>query len=145
MQQNRRSTAVWEFDGNAAIKRKETTLVLHRGTPRAQERPMDKTQVEHATFGQKVFAAVVAAALIAVLALCLAAAQAASARDFEALVQETPAICISAQPGDTLWSIASKHQLKERSVQETVTWIKSRNNLDSSYIEAGQLLHVPNI
>ena len=46
------------------------------------------------------------------------------------------------RPGDTLWSIASKHT-GSSDVQDTIDRISEVNHLDTASIEPGQRLRVP--
>ena len=45
--------------------------------------------------------------------------------------------------GDSLWSIAEKHPVQNRSTQEVVNWISEQNDLSSATLFAGQRLIVP--
>lgn len=46
-------------------------------------------------------------------------------------------------PGDTLWSIASKHTGSNSDVQDTIDRISEVNHLTGASIEPGQRLRVP--
>lgn len=48
------------------------------------------------------------------------------------------------RPGDTLWSIASKHTASSSDVQDTIDQISEVNHLSGANIAPGQRLRVPN-
>jgi len=52
---------------------------------------------------------------------------------------------ITVQSNDTLWSIAESNPIEGVSTEQQVSWIRERNNLDSSLLRAGQTLEIPSV
>lgn len=79
-------------------------------------------------------------ALVALVILTLIAAAWISARPTRSDVG-TRVVRVS--PGDSLWSIAQRHQVPGRSTAETVEILATMNGLESSKLVAGAELRVP--
>lgn len=62
-----------------------------------------------------------------------------------AVLSNASVMTVSVRQGDSLWSIASKNSVDGCSTNAVVAWIKSRNQLTTSDIYAGQQLFVPTI
>ncbi|WP_199614721.1 LysM peptidoglycan-binding domain-containing protein [Paenibacillus alkalitolerans] len=61
--------------------------------------------------------------------------------DTKAAKQEYKKLCV--EPGDTLWEIAKKYGDPDKDVRFYIRDIKELNELDSSAIQAGQILLLP--
>lgn len=47
------------------------------------------------------------------------------------------------QPGDTLWEIAQTYGPEHADVRRTVSVIEKLNEIDGSYLQAGQVIEIP--
>ncbi|MEN8238888.1 MAG: LysM peptidoglycan-binding domain-containing protein [Actinomycetota bacterium] len=47
------------------------------------------------------------------------------------------------QPGDTLWEIAQTYGPEHADVRRTVSIIEKLNEIDGSYLQAGQVIEIP--
>ncbi len=78
-------------------------------------------------------------ALLCVAVLC----SALSARAREGALSSTAIETVRIGSGDTLWGIASQHEVRGASTQDVVRWIMEHNDVDAGSIVVGQTLRVP--
>ena len=64
---------------------------------------------------------------------------------FATSVMDSASQTITVQSNDTLWSIAESNPIEGVSTEQQVSWIRERNNLDSSLLRAGQTLEIPSV
>ncbi len=93
--------------------------------------------------GKTIRTALIAAILGVALGLAFGLAGLARSASADALLDSADVACMRVGTGDSLWSIAESCAPEGVSTERVVSWLRSRNGLDSSLIWAGQDLVVP--
>ena len=151
-------TTVYEYfgcEGSSALKPSYRELVLvdgrdssevlagQRRPPRVQSRSAASGRPERLTLGQLVLSLVVGAAVVIALCMTFFSSSSEVSSHQAAALESIPATSVVVHGGDSIWSLAEAHPVEGYSTQEVVTWIESRNQLESATIQAGQTLDVP--
>ena len=64
---------------------------------------------------------------------------------FATSVMDSASQTITVHNNDTLWSIAESNPIEGVSTEQQVSWIREKNNLDSSLLRTGQTLEIPSV
>ena len=64
---------------------------------------------------------------------------------FATSVMDSASQTITVHSNDTLWSIAESNPIEGVSTEQQVSWIREKNNLDSSLLRTGQTLEIPSV
>lgn len=130
----------YQTAGTSALKTRyeERTLTVYDGGASGGRRARSGRDA-HASL-----VAVVALAIILVAGACVASlADSSSATSLEARMDSAPREVVYVQPGDTLWSIASRQAGAQASTERVVSWIMDANGLSETSLTPGTPLVVP--
>ncbi len=141
---NRTASNAYPTQGSSALAPRRSTFTVYEGfrRPHAERASAEEPREQLAPI-QKLQALVLIVAVFVALGLTLVLSNARQARSFNETFSSMPRITVTVRPGDSLWSIAQDHAPSGTSTASVVRWISQENNLDSSFIMAGQTLIVP--
>lgn len=135
------------IDGTSALKLAKTRdfWVMDARKP-TRTRPCADESVTRVRLDEtelhNLFTITACALLVAIALLCMAVSGLTSWRVSNAIGDRGVEVVL-VQPGDTLWSIATRRAVEGCSTPELVQWIKAQNDLSDARIFAGQTLTAP--
>ena len=126
--------------GSVAVELAEPRFIVHEGGAghAAKSRPAEAGASRASARG------ILACVMLAVAIFAAGAFAQASARNrIAAALESAPTAVYTVREGDSLWAIASDHEVESVSTGDVVEWIRATNSLDGSLISTGQRLVVP--
>jgi nucleoid-associated protein YgaU len=135
------------IDGTAALKLVQTReLWLIGATEATHTRSRDcnrPAQANDEKTGLHKSFTIAACALIVAIALLGVAVSGLTSWRVSNAIEDRGVEVVLVQPGDTLWSIATRRSVDGCSTSELVRWIREQNELKSARILAGQRIMAP--
>lgn len=144
-------------NGNTALASTRTYThlrVIEGGRSSRAANPVKRPRAQHTpeiqdypsfSFGQKLFAAVVLVLLTIALAVVWFVGDAYASDSYTQQASQVAMEEIVVHQGDTLWGIASEHDIEGLDTSEVIRFIQVENGLEGSGIYAGQRLSVPQL
>jgi nucleoid-associated protein YgaU len=135
------------IDGTSALKLVQTRELWLIGATEAthtRSRARNRTAqaIDEKTGLHKSFTIAACALIVAIALLGVAVSGLTSWRVSNA-IEDRGVEVVLVQPGDTLWSIATRRSVDGCSTSELVRWIREQNELKSARILAGQRITAP--
>lgn len=139
--------SAYGIDGTSALKLVQTReLLLISVTQATHTRSRARNRTAQAndekTGLHKSFTIAACALIVAIALLGMAVSGLTSWRVSNAIANRGVEVVL-VQPGDTLWSIATRRSVDGCSTSELVRWIREHNELKSARILAGQRITAP--
>jgi hypothetical protein len=135
------------IDGTTALKLVQTReLWLIGATEATHTRSRDcncPAQANHEKTRLHKLFTIAACALIVAIALLGVAVSGLTSWRVSNAIEDRGVEVVLVQPGDTLWSIATRRSVDGCSTSELVRWIREQNELESARILAGQRITAP--